>query len=102
MAEKENVIFPIEYAGFRVVDDDSFEIVKQNVERHSRKLSVKAKKINNIHLTLKKLHEREKGEIYDIHARLKDNGKIYVSHCSDRNLFAAVDKALQKLVNEMG
>ena len=100
MAEKDDT-FPIEYAGFRVIEGEAIEIVKKNVENHARKLSVKAKKINNLHLTLKKIHEREKGEKYDIHARLKDNGKIYVSHYVDRNLFVAVDTVLDKLLNEL-
>ena len=91
----------IEFAGFRKVDDSSMIIVRPNVERHARKLASYAKKMVYLHLTLKTLHEREKGEIYEVKARLKDGGKIYISHAIDRNLFVAVDDALQKMQNEL-
>lgn len=91
----------LEFAGFRKIDDSSMMIVRAATERHARKLASYAKKMEYLHITLKTLHEREKGEIYDIKARLKDGGKIYVSHASDRNLFIAVDKALEKLAHEL-
>lgn len=91
----------IEFAGFKKVDDSSMIIVRPNVERHARKLASYAKKMEYLHITLKTIHEREKGEIYEIKARLKDGGKIYISHASDRNLFVAVDRALEKMANEL-
>lgn len=91
----------IEFAGFKKIDDSSMIVVRPHVEKYARKLATYAKKMEYLHITLKTLHEREKGEIYDIKARLKDGGKIYVSHSSDRNLFFAVDRALEKLHNEL-
>ena len=101
MAEKQ-ASPTIELSGFKDIDSSSRDIVKTNVERHAKKISTVAKNFQNLHITLKTLHQREKSEIYDIHARLKDNGKFFVSHVSDRNLFAAVDLALEKLLHELG
>ncbi|MEK6892311.1 MAG: HPF/RaiA family ribosome-associated protein [Nanoarchaeota archaeon] len=101
MTEKETVSPTIELSGFRDIDSSSREVIRANVERHVRKLSVHTKNMQNLHITLKTLHQREKSEIYDIHARLKDDGKFYVSHTTDRNLFAAIDTALEKLTHEL-
>ena len=91
----------IELAGFRGVDSSSMMIVNTNIEKHARKLSSHCKNMERIHITLKKIHEREKGEKYDIHAKVIDNGKAYISHVVDRNLFAAIDDALEKLIHEL-
>ena len=101
MAEKETASPMVELSGFKDVDSSSKEVIRTNVERHVRKLSVHTRNMQNLHITLKVLHQREKSEIYDIHARLKDNGKFYVSHTTDRNLFAAIDAVLEKLVHEL-
>ena len=101
MAEKETASPMVELSGFKEVDSSSREVIRTNVERHVRKLAVHTKNMQNLHITLKVLHQREKSEIYDIHARLKDDGKFYVSHTTDRNLFAAIETALEKLMHEL-
>ncbi len=91
----------IELAGFRDVDSSSMDILKKNIGHHAKRISELAKKLEKLHITLKKVHEREKGEKYDIRAKVVDNGKVYASHAIDRNLFVAVDNALKKLANEL-
>ena len=98
MADK---IINIQLAGFHDIDESAMEIVNKNVALHSKKIAYLAEDAGLLHITLKKLHEREKGEIYDIHVKLPDKGRVYVSHVNDRNLFVAVDTALQKIINEM-
>ncbi len=88
-------------AGFHDIDDSAMEIINKNIATHARKIALLATKESTLHITLKKVHEREKGEIYDIHAKINDKGKVYASHVTDRNLLTAVDKALQKITNEM-
>ena len=88
-------------AGFRAIDGSSMDLVKKNIQNHMRRISELTKKMENLHITLKTLHEREKSEKYDIRTKLLDNGKVYVSHAIDRNLFAAIDAALEKLVREL-
>ena len=91
----------IELSGFKEIDSSAKDVIRKNVDGHVRKLMVHARKLQNLHITLKILHQREKGEIYDIHAKLKDNGKFYVSHVTDRNVFAAIEAALEKLLHEI-
>jgi ribosome-associated translation inhibitor RaiA len=94
-------IINYQLAGFHDIDESAMEIINKNIVTHARKIALLAEKESILHITLKKVHEREKGEIYDLHVKLPDKGKVYASHVTDRNLLAAVDKALQKLVNEM-
>lgn len=91
----------IQLAGFRDIDSSAMEIIDKNLQHHARRIAELAEKEAKLHVTLKPIHEREKSEIYDIHAKVADGGKIYASHVTDRNLLAAVDKALQKVINEM-
>ena len=91
----------IELAGFRDVDSSSMMIITANIDTHARKLSSRCKKMEKLHVTMKKIHEREKGEKYDIHAKIIDNGKVYTSQVVDRNLIAAIDEALEKLTREL-
>jgi ribosome-associated translation inhibitor RaiA len=91
----------IQLAGFHGIDESAMGIINKNILAYSRKLIHLAKNPGILHLTLKIIHEREKSEIYDIHAKLPDKGKVFVSHVTDRNLLAAVDKALEKIMHEM-
>ena len=101
-ADMPDISNSIQLAGFREIDSSAMEIVKKNIHNHARRIAELAKNMGILHVTLKSLHEREKSEIYDIHAKVTDSGKVYASHSTDRNLFVVVDKALQKLINEMG
>ena len=91
----------IELAGFREIDSSSMEILNKNINTHARRIADLAKHIHRIHITLKHVHKREKSEKYETHAKVTINGKVYASKVTDRNLFAAVDKALEKITNEV-
>ncbi len=91
----------IQLAGFREIDSSAMDVLMKNINNHARRMAELAENIGMIHITLKPLHEREKSEINDIHAKVTDGGKVYASHVTERNLFVAVDKALQKIINEM-
>ena len=91
----------IELAGFRDLDSSTMSIINENIGKHARKLSIHCKKMERLHITLKKIHEREKGEKYDIHAKVLDNGKAYTAQVVDRNIFAAIDASLEKLIREL-
>jgi ribosome-associated translation inhibitor RaiA len=95
------VDFNIELAGFRGIDDSSMAILNRNINNHAKRIAELANKLEKLHVTLKRVHEREKGEKYDIRVKILDNGKVYASHAIDRNLFAAVDEALEKLAHEL-
>ena len=91
----------IELAGFREIDSSSMIVLKKIVGNYAKRISELTKRMEVLHITLKPIHEREKSEKYDIHAKVIDDGKVYVSEMVDRNLFVAVDTALKKIVNEM-
>jgi len=91
----------IQLAGFRDIDGASMVVLKKIIGNHVRKMSEIAKKFESLHVTMKQVHETEKSEKYEIHAKLLDNGKPLVSEVVERNLFIAVDSALKKIVNEL-
>ena len=91
----------LQLAGFRNLESSTMEVLMKNINNHARRIAELAENLSKIHITLKSLHEREKSEISDIHLKVTDGGKVYASHVTDRNIFVAVDKALQKVINEM-
>ena len=96
-----DVSMNIQLAGFGKIDSSSMIVVNNNIKKHARRIEELAEKTANLHITLKLVHERERSEIYEIRVKVTDGGKIYASHASGRNLFIAIDKALQKVINEM-
>ena len=48
---------------------------------------------------MKPVHETDASRIYELHAKLMDNGKPIVGEVSDRNLFVAIDSVLKKIEN---
>lgn len=91
----------IELTGFRAIDSSSMIVLKKIIGNHAKRISELTKKLETLHITLKSVHEREKSEKYEIHAKVIDDGKVYASEVTDRNLFAAVDSVLKKIVNEL-
>ena len=97
----ESNISNIELTGFRDLDDSSMAVLQKIIGNHAKRISELTKKMSTLHITLKPVHEREKSEKYEVHAKVVDGGKVYASEVTDRNLFAAVDSVLKKIVNEL-
>lgn len=91
----------IELSGFRSIDSSSMIVLKKIIGNYARRIVELTTKLENLHITLKPVHEREKSEKYEVHAKIIDNGKVYASETTDRNLFVAVDNVLKKIVNEL-
>ncbi|MEK6983342.1 MAG: hypothetical protein AABX33_02115 [Nanoarchaeota archaeon] len=91
----------IELTGFRDIDSSSMVVLKKIIGNHARRISELTKKLETLHITLKPVHEREKSEKYQVHAKVIDNGKVYVSELTDRNLLVVIDNVLKKIVNEL-
>lgn len=87
----------ISLVGFNDIDSASMVIVKKIVGNYGRKYSEVCKQFESLTLNVKKIHERETSEIYEIRAKLLDNGNVLNSDIEDRNLFVALDTALQKI-----
>ena len=91
----------IQLSGFRDIDGASMVVLKKIIGNYARRLSELSGKFESLHITMKPVHETEKSEKYEVHAKLMDNGKPLVSEVVERNLFIAVDNALKKIVNEL-
>ena len=91
----------IELSGFREIDSSSMIVLNKIIGNHAKRIAELTKKLETLHITLKPVHEREKSEKYELHAKVVDNGKVFASEMTDRNLFVAVDTVLKKLVNEL-
>lgn len=91
----------IELSGFRDIDGASMIVLKKIIGNYARRLSEISNKFEKLSVTMKPVHEKEKSEKYEIHAKLINNGKLFVSEITERNLFVAVDSALKKIVNEI-
>lgn len=91
----------IQLTGFRDIDDSTRALLDKIISSHANRIRELAEKMDSLHITLKHVHEREKSEKYEIHAKVSDKGKVYAAKVTERNLLTAVDKALHKIVNEM-
>jgi len=107
MAEEQNEEKPIqlggsiELRGFSDIDRADMTVLKKIVGNYARKMSDTAVKFENLSLSMKRVHEREKSEKYELHAKLVANGKVTASEITDRNLFFAVDAVLKKLLTSL-
>ena len=91
----------IELSGFNVVDGAGMIVVKKIVGNYARRFSEITKQFELLSLTLKTVHEREKSEKYELHAKVMDTGKSYTAEVTDRNLFFAIDNVLKKVEQEI-
>lgn len=91
----------IQLTGFRDIDGSSMIVIKKIVGTYAKRIAELTKNMQTLHVTLKEVHEREKSEKYEVHAKVIDDGKVFASEIVDRNLFVAVDGVLKKLVNEL-
>jgi|TARA_Y100000310_G_scaffold345851_1_gene471385 ribosome-associated translation inhibitor RaiA len=91
----------IELVGFSEIDFGPKEQVEKNVTKNFEKLEQYTKNLRLLRITLKIIHKKEKGELYEVHAILNDNGKIYNSEATERNLLSVVNKVLEKLRSEL-
>lgn len=91
----------IELSGFRDIDGPSMVVLKKIIGNYGRHLSEITSKFEKLCVNINLIHEKEKSSKYEIHAKLLDDGKPFVSEVVERNLFVAVDSALKKIVNEI-
>ena len=91
----------IELSGFRSIDSSSMIVIKKIIGNYAKRITELTKKLEKLHITLKPIHEREKSEKYEVHAKIIDGGKVYASEITDRNLFVAIDGVLKKIINEL-
>ena len=95
------VAISIQYAGFGEIDGSSLDLVSKLANNYLRKIEEHGKNIELVKITLKDVHKKEKGEIYELHAYVIDNGKKYAAETTDRNLLTGVDDVFRKIIKEI-
>ncbi|MBL7056074.1 hypothetical protein ISS07_04135 [Candidatus Woesearchaeota archaeon] len=91
----------IQLSGFKSVDSASMVILKKIVGSYTRKFADHSSDFQGVSVTMKPVHETEKSEKYEIHAKLMIAGKPHTSEVTERNLFTAIDGALKKIENSL-
>ncbi len=91
----------IELSGFSSLEPGVMIILKKIVGNYARRMSDKCKNFEKLSLTVKTVHAKEKGEKYELHAKMIDNGKPYNASNVDRNLFVAIDDSLKAIINSL-
>lgn len=91
----------IELSGFNDLESSVMIVLKKIIGNHVRRMNDKCSNFEKLSLTMKTVHAKEKGEKYELHAQMIDNGKQHNSSCVDRNLFVGVDNALKAIMNSL-
>ncbi len=87
----------ISLVGFKEFDGGVLVVVKKIVGSYGKKFADSCKNFQALKISVKKVHERETSEIYELQAQLDDNGKMSNAEVEDRNLFVALDSVLKKI-----
>tara|TARA_Y100000034_G_scaffold20758_2_gene23820 strand:- start:6769 stop:7080 length:312 start_codon:yes stop_codon:yes gene_type:complete len=87
----------IELSGFKSLNGGQMIILKKIIGNYARSFADKSENFELLSVNMKTVHERETSELFEIHAKLIDNGKHTTSQITDRNIFVAVDTVLKKL-----
>ncbi|MBW2976502.1 hypothetical protein KY347_03585 [Candidatus Woesearchaeota archaeon] len=91
----------IELAGFRDIDGASMVVLKKIIGNYGKRMSEVSDRFEKLSISMKAVHEKEKGKKYEVQAKLMNGGKAFVSDVVERNLFVAVDDSLKKIVNQI-
>ncbi len=87
--------------GFNDLDYSEMIVVKKLIGSSTKKMSNHCDKIEEMKLTLKKIHEIEGNAKYELHGQLICNGKNYNSKFVDKNIYIAIDQVTKKILNEL-
>ena len=91
----------IELSGFSDLEPGIMIVLKKIIGNYARRMSDKCKGFERLNLTMKIIHAKEKGEKYELYAKMIDNGKPHNASSVDRNLFVGVDSALKAIMNSL-
>ena len=91
----------IQLAGFKDLEAAQMIVLKKIIGTYARKFSNKCTKFELLKLSMKKVHELEHSEKYEVHVMVVDNGAQNTATVTERNLFFALDASLKKVENEI-
>ena len=92
----------VELSGFKDIDEAAMGDLKRLVGTYLRRYGEICRKFQKLMLKMKKVHAQVHSEKYEIHASVMDNGRLYTSTTTDKNLIGATDLALAKIEHEIG
>ena len=84
-------------SGFRDIDGGSKVILRKIVGSYARKFADSTSNFEKLALSMKLVHQTEGSQKYEIKGKMVDNGQVFASDITDRNLFVAIDGVLKKL-----
>jgi ribosome-associated translation inhibitor RaiA len=87
--------------GFKPLDYAELIVIKKIVGNYARRFSDTFEGFEQLSLTLKEVHKTVKSQKYELNAKVMVKGRPYTSEVVDRNLFVALDSALQKVNEEL-
>jgi hypothetical protein len=91
----------IELIGFREIDPSSLIVFKKILGNYARKFRDRCDGFEKLSLRVKTVHATENSVKYELRTTLVNDGRVYASALTDRNLFFVLDKGLKKIENEI-
>lgn len=90
----------IKLVGFKELEPAKLIVVKKMVGNYARHIHDKMSAFEELSLHLKEIHntDNQKNQKYEIKGKLVINSNPYNAEVSDYNLFFALDKVLNKIV----
>jgi len=89
----------IELSGFNGLKKVNNVVINKIIGNNVKKCKDMCENFESLHLRLKTIHG-DNGKI-ELHAKIIDNGNVYVAEIVDRNLYFALDSVLKKLKTEI-
>jgi len=91
----------IKLSGLKDLDRSEVIVIKKIVGTFARRFSEICDEFEELNINFKKFRKKEKSEMFELKAHVRDKGKQYDSKESGRNLFFVLDEALKKLEREV-
>ncbi len=89
----------ITLVGFTDLEPAKLIVIKKLVGNYARRMSNSVQNFENLTVTLKSIHG-EDGKV-ELHSKLMAGGNHITSEVTDFNLFYALDKSLNKIINSL-
>ncbi|MBI2143126.1 hypothetical protein HYU20_02180 [Candidatus Woesearchaeota archaeon] len=90
----------VKLLGFQGINGPVISDIKLIVGKKLKRFSELCTGFEQLVLHLKKVHAQVHSEKYELHASLKDKGKLYTTTVAHKDLLLAVEAALEKLESE--
>ena len=91
----------VKLVGFQGVDPSTIADIKLIVGKKLKRFQELCREFEQIVLHLEKVHAQPRSEKYELHAQLKDKGKLYMTTITHKDLLLALETSLKKLESEV-